>query len=164
MAPLTNVDGVGPILARLLARLGITTISDLSDARAESLLVIPGVGMRRAEGLIAAARKTAPVPSAAPSRQARPRKGSKPPRATRPVMATGPAEPVNPAKITSKVTGQDSMKKKKKAGKKDTTLPAAETASARKADAKIPDVKKSNKNGKKRKKTSKKKSGKSAKT
>ena len=48
-------------MARSLAQLGIHSIADLSVARPDALLIIPGIGLKRAEDLVATARALAPA-------------------------------------------------------------------------------------------------------
>jgi N utilization substance protein A len=54
--PINELKGVGEKTAALLVSGGVKTIQDLAEADLEVVSSIPGIGMRRAEGLLRAAR------------------------------------------------------------------------------------------------------------
>lgn len=56
MTPILSVSGIGPHLVALLAEKGISTADQLATTSPAALLDIPGIGVRRAETLLAAAR------------------------------------------------------------------------------------------------------------
>jgi hypothetical protein len=55
MTPLLSVSGIGPHMVVLLAKKGISTTEQLATTSPTSLREIPGIGVRRADTILAAA-------------------------------------------------------------------------------------------------------------
>ena len=99
MTHLSDIAGIGPVLERQMRDRGIASVDDLSRAVPSDLTPIAGLGPRRAQKLIDAARlllqdPTAAAP-AAPGRPARRRRArrSAEPTASAPSPAPAPASP-----------------------------------------------------------------------
>ena len=63
MTPVTNVSGIGPGLAAILAGKGIKTAEQFVATSAAELTTIPGIGARRAKVLLAAASQVSQATS-----------------------------------------------------------------------------------------------------
>ncbi len=82
MSGLAELKGVGPALAGLLSKHGISSLEHVASATVEQLTAVPGIGQARAQMLISAAaalRPPAPVPQpkAKKARPDKPRKKKK---------------------------------------------------------------------------------------
>src|SRR6185503_3615747 len=67
-----TLPGIGEKTVRKLVEAGMTTLATLRDASAEQLSEIPGIGAKRAEKILAAAREETPAPEASQSAQEEP--------------------------------------------------------------------------------------------
>ena len=100
--PITNINGIGPAAAALLADAGFTSVEDVSRAKPEQIAAIRGFGPVRASKLIAAAQGMVGSSRLSESRPAR----------SKAAPAEAPAKP-------KKSSDKKSKKKKDRKGKKD---------------------------------------------
>ncbi|MFT4604214.1 MAG: hypothetical protein ACI9W4_000943 [Rhodothermales bacterium] len=152
---LTQISGVGPGTAKLLAEHGLTSLSEISSASIERLSAVPGFSSLRAGRVIKAAKEllSAPAKVAVKAPKATPK-----PRRT--ARKSTPKAPIGTASAdTVKPEAAKEAKEKEKAKLKKATAKKAKKAAAKKAKAEKAAAKKKAKKAaaKKAKKKAKKK-------
>lgn len=131
MTPILSVSGIGPHLVNKLAEKGISTAEQLATTSPAALIDISGIGVRRAESLLAAARLA--LESTPPKLS----KGRKAPAqsATREAPQKAPVE-AEPVAIAEKVETSTAPKKAAIKDDKDNKKVAAKKAAGKKVKTK----------------------------
>ena len=150
MTPLLSVPGIGPHLVALLAKQGISTTEQLAIASPAALRDIPGIGLRRADSLLTAARlaleSTPPKASRvrkAPAQAAARGAPQKVPPKAEPVTisdkvetSTAPGQAVVQDDKDNKKAAGKTIKAKKKAAAKEKAKTKAAAKAEKKAEKK----------------------------
>ena len=134
MATITELKGVGPVLAKACVDKGYRSVKDIATAVAAELETVPGIGHARAGMLIAAAKQV--MASSAEPAMPKAADGKKKKAGRKPAFGKGAAKKGAPKKKSAKAEKSKKAKKVKKAKKPGKTEKKSGKAAKKKAAGK----------------------------